>query len=314
MKQAGKIALSYLQILAAAALAALVYQLFIVPNDFAPAGLNGVATMVQYKTGFSIGYMSLLINVPLCTFAALAVDRRFGVRSLFYCVAYSVIFLFVQKLGLTAFQYNAADKDTIYPVILSGVFLGGVYGVVFRQNASTGGIDIISKHITKRHPELNFFWIAFTLNVFVAGASFFVYAKPDETGALVYNYKPVCNCILYYFITTFTGNLLIRSTKTAIKVTIITPHGEKLEREILEKLHHSCTQLSATGAYTGEKKDVLLCVINKHQLVELRAIIKEYPETFSFSEIVNQTYGNFRKVPYHFIESDKVKGGAKKPS
>ena len=298
MKTRIRLPLVYLQILAAATITAFTYQLFIVPNDFAPAGLNGVATMVQYKTGFSIGYMSLLINVPICLFAIFAIDRRFGVRSLFYCVAYSVIFLFVQRLGLEAFQYNAADKDTIYPVILSGVFLGGVYGIVFRQNASTGGIDVVSKYITKKRPELNFFWIAFTLNVFVAAASFFVYAKPDETGALVYNYKPVCNCILYYFITTFTGNQLIRSTKTAIKVTVVTPHGEALEKEILEKLHHSCTKLPATGAYTGKPMDVLLCVINKHQLVELRAIVKAYPDTFSFSEVVNQTYGNFRKVPF----------------
>ncbi len=49
-----------------AILMALSYQLFVVENNFAPEGLNGIATMIQYKTGFSIGYMSLLINVPLC--------------------------------------------------------------------------------------------------------------------------------------------------------------------------------------------------------------------------------------------------------
>ena len=306
MKNTGKTVLTYLQIFAGAVLAAVVYHLFIVPNDFAPAGLNGVATMVQYKTGFSIGYMSLLINVPLCTFAAFAVNRAFGVRSLFYCIVYSLVYLLLQRLGLEAFRYRAGDQDTIYPVLLSGVLLGAVYGVVFRQNASTGGIDVISKYITTKAPELNFFWIAFTLNFFVAVASFFVYAKPDETGALVYNYKPVCLCICYYFITTFVGNRLIRSTKTACKVTVITSHGDAIERDILEKLHHSCTKLPATGAYTGEQRDVLLCVINKHQLVELRAILKTYPDTFSFSELVNQTYGNFRKVPHNYLGAPDV--------
>lgn len=300
MKAIGKTIPVYLQILFAAVLSAASYHLFIVPNDFAPSGLNGVATMVQYKTGFSIGYMSLLINLPLCFFAFLTIDRKFAGRSLFFCIAYSAVYLGLQKLGLEAFQYNAADRDTIYPVMLSGVIGGCVYGIVFRQNASTGGIDILSKYITKKRPELNFFWIAFALNFFVAAASFFVYVKPDATGAPVYNYKPACLCVLYYFITTFTGNHLIRSTKTAIKVTVVTPHGEAIEREIVDKLHHSCTSLPATGAFTGERRDVLLCVINKHQLVELRAILKTYPDTFSFSEVVNQTYGNFRKVPYHF--------------
>lgn len=61
--------LSYLLIIAVAVLLAFNYQLFIVKNNFAPAGINGVATMIQYKTGFSIAYMSILINVPLCVLA-----------------------------------------------------------------------------------------------------------------------------------------------------------------------------------------------------------------------------------------------------
>ncbi|MBQ3072980.1 MAG: YitT family protein [Oscillospiraceae bacterium] len=296
MKTARNTLFVYLQIFAAAILAAFTYHLFIIPNGFAPAGLNGIATMVQYKTGFSIGYMSLLINVPICIFATLLIDRSFGIRSLFYCIAYSVIYLLLQHIGLEAFKYNAGDHDTIYPVILSGLCKGVVYSIVFRQNASTGGIDIVSKYITKRSPNLNFFWIAFTLNAIVAGASFFVYAKPDETGALVYNYKPVCHCLAFYFITTFTGNRLIRSTKTACKFTVITAHGDEISREILEKLHHSSTRLPATGSYTGRQLDVLLCVINKHQLVDLRAILKSYPNTFSFSEPVDATYGTFYKV------------------
>ena len=73
------------------------YQLFIVKNNFAPAGLNGIATMVQYKTGFSIGYMSLLINVPLCVLAYFLVDKLFAKRSLFFCFTYSFVYLFLQK-------------------------------------------------------------------------------------------------------------------------------------------------------------------------------------------------------------------------
>ena len=70
--------LPYLGIMLVAVLMAFNYQLFIVNNGFAPAGLNGIATMVQYKTGFSIGYMSLLINVPLCTMAYFLIDRTFA--------------------------------------------------------------------------------------------------------------------------------------------------------------------------------------------------------------------------------------------
>ena len=70
--------LAILKIVAVAVLLAFNYQLFIVENGFAPAGLNGIATMIQYKTGFSIGYVSLLINIPLCVFAFFFLLKQFG--------------------------------------------------------------------------------------------------------------------------------------------------------------------------------------------------------------------------------------------
>ena len=91
---------SYLCIIMAAVLLAFNYQLFIVNNGFAPAGLNGIATMVQYKTGFSIGYMSLIINIPLCILAYFLVDKSFARRSLVFSLAYSLVFLLLQKIGL----------------------------------------------------------------------------------------------------------------------------------------------------------------------------------------------------------------------
>ena len=115
-----------------AVLLAFNYQLFIVKNDFAPAGLNGIATMIQYKTGFSIGYMSLIINIPLCILAYFLVDKEFAKRSLFFCLVYSFSFLLIQKIGFESFQYDARGHDTIFPVILSGIISGFVYSVCLR--------------------------------------------------------------------------------------------------------------------------------------------------------------------------------------
>lgn len=272
------------------------YQLFIVENGFAPAGLNGIATMIQYKTGFSIGYMSLIINIPLCILAYFLIDKKFAKRSLAFCLTYSFAFLFLQKIGLTQFQYNAQGHDTVFPVLLSGVISGFVYGVCFRTDSSTGGTDIISRYISVKKPALNFFWITFILNTFVAIVSFFVYAKPDNNQQLIYDYKPVCLCILYCFISSFIGSYIIRGTKTACKFTIITTHPDEITQEIIEKLHHSTTKISALGSFTNEQKAVLLCVINRHQMVELQNILNKYDNTFSFSETVNETYGNFVQI------------------
>ena len=289
-------ALTYIYIALIAILLAFNYQLFIVENGFAPAGLNGIATMVQYKTGFSIGYMSLIINVPLCILAYFLIDKKFAKRSLTFCLTYSFVFLYLQKLGLTQFQYNAQGHDTVFPVLLSGAISGFVYGVCFRNNASTGGTDIISKYISIKKKELNFFWVTFILNTIVAIVSFFVYAKPDDAQNLIYDYKPVCLCILYCFISSFIGNYIIRGTKSACKFTIITTHPQEISEEISAKLRHSSTQLSAMGSFTQDEKSVLLCVINKHQIIDLQEILNNYDNTFSFVETVNETYGNFKMI------------------
>lgn len=287
---------AYLYICLAATLLAFVYQLFIVKNSFAPAGLNGIATMIQYKTGFSIGFMSLIINIPLCTFAYFFVDKLFAKRSLCFCLVYSSVFLYLQKIGLEAFQYNAQGHDTIYPVILSGTLSGFVYGICFKNSASTGGTDIVSKYISSKKPLLNFFWVTFSLNTLVAFASFFVYSRRDELGNLIYDYKPVCLCIAYCFLSSFVGNVILKGFKTATKFTVITSHAAEISTEIIEKLHHSSTEISAIGSFNRDEKTVLICVVNKHQIVDFQNILSKYDDTFSFAETVNETYGNFKRI------------------
>ena len=281
---------SYAAIVPAAVLLAFVYYIFIVTNSFAPAGLNGIATMIQYKTGFSISYMSLLINVPLSVLAFFLVQRDFALKTLLFSVVYSVCFLLLQGSGWTDIQYNALGHDTIYPVILSGVLSGVVYGVCFRNNGSTGGTDVVSRYINKVRPDTNFFVVTFALNGLVAVASVFVYSD----GAL--NYKPAALCIIYCFISAFVGNFMLKTTKTAYKFTIITSHKEELVAEITGKLHHGCTELEAVGSYTGDKKAVLICIINKHQLNDFQKILARFGNTFSYFETVNETYGNFKQV------------------
>lgn len=288
-----KKAWSYSQIVLTAILLAFVYYIFIVTNNFAPAGLNGIATMIQYKTGFSISYMSLLINIPLSILAYFLVQKDFAVKTLLFSLVYSVSFLFLQHSGLSFIQYNALGHDTIYPVILSGVLAGSVYGVCFRNNASTGGTDVISRYINKIRPDTNFFIITFTLNAIVAIASVFVYSENTL------NYKPMALCIIYCFISTFVGNLMLKTTKTAYKFTVITTHKDEFTKEITRNLHHGCTEIEAIGTYTGDKKTVLICIINKHQLNDFQKIVSKYDNTFSYFETINETYGNFKHIKQH---------------
>ena len=271
------------------------YQLFIVKNDFAPAGLNGIATMIQYKTGFSIGYMSLIINIPLCILAYFFVNRDFAKRSLFFCLVYSFSFLIIQRIGFESFQYDARGHDTIFPVILSGIVSGFVYSACFRCSASTGGTDIISKYINKKKPELNFFYVTFALNAVVAVASFFVYAE-QGAGGVSYDYKPVVLCVTYCFISTFFGNYLIMGTKRACKFIVITTHPDEISADVFKIIRHGTTQISAVGSYSKTEKSLLICIVNRHQIMDFKKILSKYDDTFAYCETVDETYGNFKKV------------------
>ena len=285
-------------IAALAFLFALNYELFVAPNQFAPSGVNGIAAMIEYVTdgAFSVGYFSLLVNIPLCVLAFFLIDHAFAVKTFVFSLVYSGALLLLQMIDLTSFQYNAENVDTIFPALIAGAISGFVYGIVFRRNASTAGMDIVAKYVSQKEPLLNFFWINFAINAAIAAVSYFVYTVPGEGGAVLHDYKPVCLCMLYCLMSSWVGNAIIKGSKSAYKFLIITSHPGEIEREIVEKLHHTATRIEATGAYSNTERAVLVCVVNKRQIVEFKDILKKYEGTFTFIETVNETIGNFLHV------------------
>lgn len=281
----------YAVLLSMAVLLAFNYHLFIVPNNFAPAGLNGIATMIQYKTGFSISYVSLIINTPLCVAVYFFVNKKYGLRSLVFTLIYSGLYLVVQKLGLEELKYDAGGHDTVFPVIISGVLSGIVCGLAFKYDFGSGGMEITSKIINSKKPGTNFFMVTFTLNAIVATVSLFVYS---DKGYL--DYKPVALCIMYCFISNFVGNYIIKGTKIAYKFTVITSKPDEIIDDITHIMRRGSTRIEGVGAYSGNERTVIICVVDKHQLNDFRKIIDNHPETFAFSETVTETYGNFKKL------------------
>lgn len=275
------------------------YELFIIENQFAPAGFNGIATMIEYKTNFSVGYFTLIINVPLCIFSFFFISKDFAIKTAVFSIAYSLFVLLLGDNGpidLSAFKYDAAGVDTIFPALIAGAIGGFVYGIAFRRNSSTGGADVVAKYVSIRDPMLNFFWINFAINAAIALASYFVYTKTGEDGQTIYNYKPVCLCMLYCFLSSYVGNAIIKGSKSAYKFFIVTTHPEEIDAEIIKKLHHGATKLSAKGVYSNIDRTVIVCVVNKRQLVDFRNILKKYDDTFAFVETVNETFGSFARV------------------
>ena len=92
------------------------------------------------------------------------------------------------------------------------------------------------------------------------------------------------------------GDLILKGYKNALKFEVVTSYPEEISKEIIEKLKHSATVVHAQGMYTHTEKALLICVINKHQIIDFENIIKKYEGTFAYISSVNETVGNFAMI------------------
>lgn len=271
-----------------ALIAAVNYELFVFPNQFAPAGLNGICTMIQYLSGISVGYLSLLINVPLALWCFFDVSRPLAIRSMVYVITFSVGLLILENIDITAFAYSTENGTSkILGPMVAGVIQGFVYSVLVKASAYTGGTDFISAAIHKHHPDRPFFGMSFIINAAIAICSYFVYG---------YQMEPVILCILYTFMSTTVGDRLMKSGREAISFEIITDHPTEVSKELIEKLHHTTTMIPAKGMYKGKETSVLLCVVNKTQEASVTRIVRNYPHTFAIVHPVSEILGNFKHL------------------
>lgn len=279
---------TYLCIVAIAMICALNYNLFIFPNKFAPAGINGICTMIQYLTGINVGYMSLLINIPLAIWVYLKVSKPLAVRSMVYVAVFSVSLVVLEHVDLSAFAYATENgTSTILGPLVGGIIYGFSYSLLVKASANSGGTDFVAAAIHKNRPDLNFFYILFALNAFVAVTSYFVYD---------YKIEPVLLCIMYCFTSSIITDKLAKSGRSAVCFEIITDYPEEISNEIIEKLHHSCTLIPAKGMYSGRQTNMLVCVVNKTQVAALTQIVKKYPNTFAVMDLVSEVMGNFKRL------------------
>lgn len=278
--------LTYFVIVVLALVCALNYELFVFPNSFAPAGLNGLCTMIQYMTGISVGYMSLLINIPLAILVFFKVSKPLAIRSMVYVATFSLALLVLDEVDLSRFAY-ATDSSVILGPLVAGIIYGSCYSLLVRASAYTGGTDFIAALIHKKHPEQSLIYLILTLNVCVALISYFVYD---------YQMEPVILCVLYSFASSTVSDRLMKNGRSALRFEIITDEPDVISDAIIHQLHHSATLIPAKGMYLGKETNMLICVVNRTQEAALSAIVRSHPGTFAVVSQVGAVYGNFKHL------------------
>ena len=242
--------------------------------------------MIQYISGISVGYLSLVVNIPLAVLVFFKVSKPLAVRSMVYVVVFSVGLLVLDRVDLSAFAYATENGTSrILGPLTAGIIMGFLYSILIKASAYTGGTDFVAAIIHSKHPEQSVFGLSFTMNAMVAIASYFVYD---------YKMEPVLLCILYSFASSNMAERFLKNGRSAVRFEIVTNSPEELSKEIIENLHHTATVFPAKGMYNGREVSIVMCVVNNTQVAALSGIVEHYPHTFAIMSQVSQVMGNFR--------------------
>ena len=155
------------------------------------------------------------------------------------------------------------------------------------DGGATGGTDVVAAWVRKKRPEASLVWLIFALNSSVAVLSFFVYGC---------QFEPVIMCLVYCFLSSRISDAMLKGGKRALKFEVITKDAEALAAQLIRELRHSVTMLPALGMYTKQEYSLLVCVVNRHQIVRFQEILQGYPGTFAYISNVNEALGNFKHI------------------
>jgi len=256
-KQEGRqLARDYAMVIIGSLLLAIAFVWFFIAHDIAPGGVTGIATVISHLTGWNIGLLSFIINLPLFLAGWKQVGWRFAVRSFVSMTLVSLFIDSIPTLDLTS--------DPLLASAFGGVVMGVGLGIVVRAGASTGGTDMAAKMV---HRLLGFVTIPVVL--------FIIDAVVVLVAAMVFGLKAAFFALVALYTSTLAMDAVIKGFNTAMQFLIITRMPERIVHRIHTELERGCTSLKAMGTYSGDEIGTLLCVVSRLEVARLKKLIAE---------------------------------------
>ena len=250
---------AYAHILMGCIIGGLAYPLFMTPSAIAPGGVTGVATILNYLFGLPVGVTSLVLNIPIFALAYKNMGRVFAARSVVAMTLFSV--------AIDIFPVKPLTMDPLLATVFGGVFLGIGLGMIMRGGATTGGTDMLANIIHRQLPSFQVGMILFCLDcIVILGAGVFI-GSNEALYALINIY--VSSKVIDAVLMGFTANKACY---------IITEEWEKVTSRILGELERGATLLEASGAWTRDRRPVIMCVISRSELARLKRLVREEDE------------------------------------
>ena len=240
-----------------------VFQAFLLPNQIVSGGVTGIAMIINAFTQWPIGLMVIVMNIPLFLIAW----RHFGLDFLLgSLLGMGLSSAFVDLFALTGLVLT---NEPMLASIIGGVLKGTALGMIYYYGASTGGIDIAAKLVRQRYSQLNFGTVVLIMDV----AIILGYAL------IVKNYDSAMYSVIAMYVTTKVIDLVLYGLDNSCTCHIISEKSEAITQELTSgHMHRGVTILEGEGAYSHKQKHVILCVIKRSQIPELRRTIRVLDE------------------------------------
>lgn len=258
MSTGKKVVLKYSLILCGAFLYSLSISLVLSPNNLAPGGISGVAIIINYVTGFPIGIMTFILNLPLLAISIFKFGKSFFASTMFALAAGSV---FTDMLA----GFAPLTDDYILAAIAGAALNGIGLGIIFRCGSTSGGTDIIVRLLKLKFPYMGAGMLFAVTDMFIVAASGIVFRNIEAA-----MYAAICVILAGIIM-----DKVLYGTDAAKLVYIISDKNQEITRAILDKLDIGVTFIDGKGAYSNIRKDIILCAMKKQRLPQVREIIKE---------------------------------------
>jgi uncharacterized membrane-anchored protein YitT (DUF2179 family) len=250
----------YLLILIGALLQALAIRLFLVPAHLINGGISGLSQIINYYTGWPIGLMIFLGNLPLFILGWRHLGGpRFALRTAFAVAAISI---FTDTLTFVL-PVKELTPDLVLNTLYGGLFSGVGYGLVYRGQATSGGSDILARILNNwRGVSLSqSYMITDSLIMFLGG--------------LTYSWENALYAIVMLYISGIAAEAATEGSNVVRTALIITSQPQAVTDKILNEMERGVTLIPAKGAYTGAERTVLYCVISRSEVPQLKALVHE---------------------------------------
>jgi len=255
------------------------WSAFLLPYQITTGGVTGISAIIFYATGFPLQYSYFIINAVLIAFAMKILGAKFTIKTTF------AIFMLTFLLGF--FQQVVGDTKIIgegqeFMACVIGAALCGLgLGIVFINNGSTGGTDIIAAVVNK-YRDVTFGRMILYCDIIIISSCYFVF---NDWKRVVFGF--VTLIVISYIL-----DLVINSARQSVQFLIFSKEYQKIADRIISDTHRGVTVLNGTGWYSKNDVKVLVVLAKKSQSVGIFRLVKDIdPNAFISQSSVIGVYG-----------------------